>query len=79
MKATGMIHKIDELGRIVIPKKIRTSLDVKTDDPMEIYVEEDKIILKKHEERCVFCGTVGNLLDFKGKKICDGCKDELAR
>ena len=79
MKSIGSTHKIDELGRIVIPKKIRTSLEIKTDDPMEIYVEENKIILKKKEERCVFCSGVTELTDFKDKKICKQCKEEICR
>ena len=79
MKSYGSNHKIDELGRIVIPKKIRTSLEIGTGEPMEIYAEEDKIILKKHEERCVFCGALTDLVDFKGKKLCKECKEDLAR
>ena len=78
MKATGIIRNIDELGRIVIPKKIRTTLDIQDNDPVEIYVEEDKIILKKYANTCIFCGESDNLTQFKGKILCQACKQELS-
>lgn len=77
MKATGIIREIDELGRIVIPKRIRTSFDLKDEDPVEIYVEDDSIIIKKHQITCVFCGSDKNLTEFMGKKLCADCKAKL--
>ncbi len=77
MKSTGILRPIDELGRIVIPKEIRTKLSINASDPIEIYVEEDKIILKKYESCCLFCGGTDELLTFKGKKLCASCIDEL--
>lgn len=73
MKATGIIRNIDELGRIVVPKEIRKKLGIENTDPVEIYVEDEKIILKKYQPSCHFCGSVDNLTEFKGKKICSAC------
>ena len=77
MKATGIVRNIDELGRIVIPKEMRTKMDISSSDPIEIYVEGDKIILKKYENACLLCGSNSNLISFKGKKICSDCINEL--
>lgn len=55
MKATGIVRKVDELGRVVLPIELRRNLDIKEKDALEIYVDEDKIILKKYEPACIFC------------------------
>ena len=73
MKSTGIIRNIDELGRIVVPKEIRKKLGIENTDPVEIYVEDDKIILKKYLPACHFCGNPEDVSDFKGKKICAEC------
>ncbi len=73
MKSTGIIRKIDELGRIVLPIEIRNAMDIKNRDSIEIYVEEDKIILKKYQPACLFCGNPDNVTLFKGKLICAEC------
>ena len=77
MKATGMIRHIDELGRIVIPKEMRTKMDISSSDPIEIYVDGDKIILQKYEDACILCGSAKELVSFKGKKICAECINEM--
>ncbi len=77
MKATGIIRNIDELGRLVIPKEMRRSMDIGTDDPMEIFVDEDKIVLKKYEPTCIFCGAGENVILFREKRICADCIHEL--
>lgn len=79
MKSTGIIRKIDDLGRIVIPIELRRSLNIDTKDSMEIYINEDQIILKKYSpvSACVFCGQDEDVDEFKGKSICPTCKDEL--
>ena len=79
MKSTGIVRNIDELGRLVVPKEMRTSLDIDYNDPVEITMEDDKIILRKYTPYCLFCGNTENLIIFKGKKICNECKDELSR
>ena len=76
MKSTGIIRNIDELGRLVVPKEMRTNLDIKCNDPVEIFVEGDKIILRKFEPNCVFCGKTA-AKEFKGKKVCASCIEEL--
>ena len=78
MKATGMVRNIDELGRIVVPKEIRTKMDINDTDPIEIYVDGDKIILAKYENACSICG-IGNseLVNFKKKKLCKNCINEI--
>ena len=77
MKATVVIIRIDELGRIVVPKEIRNQLGISDGDPIEIYVEGEKIILKKQQIACAFCGSTNTLSEFKGHKICQSCLDEI--
>jgi transcriptional pleiotropic regulator of transition state genes len=77
MKSTGIVRNIDELGRIVIPKEIRNKMDIASSDPIEIYVDGDKIILTKYHPCCNFCGSEINVTEFKGKKICITCLDEI--
>ena len=77
MKTTGIVRKIDELGRMVIPKELRNTMDINKKDPMEIYVEGEKIILKKYEPGCVFCGEVEDLESYKGKEVCTECLGSL--
>ena len=77
MKSTGIIRNVDELGRIVIPKEMRKKMDIANSDPVEIYVEGNKIILTKYHPSCSFCGGENDVLEFKGKKICSLCRDEL--
>lgn len=78
MKSTGIVRKIDELGRIVIPKEIRRSFDLKDDeDALEIFVDDNTIILKKYEPSCIFCNTVKNIVTFKGKNVCPKCMQEM--
>ena len=77
MKATGIVRRVDELGRLVIPKELRKAYGLDTDTPVEIFTDNDSIILKKYEPAvsCVFCGEDHSdaLLSFKGKVICKGC------
>jgi transcriptional pleiotropic regulator of transition state genes len=77
MKSTGIVRNIDELGRIVVPKEIRRKLGIANTDPVEIYVEGDKIILTKYLPVCHFCSGSENVVEYKGKKICKACIDEL--
>ena len=73
MKATGIVRKVDELGRIVLPIELRRTLNIAEKDSLEIYVEDDTIILRKFETRCVFCGNSKNVVEYKGKNICPDC------
>ena len=69
MKSTGIIRGIDELGRLVIPKELRNKFDLKYKDEIEIYTEDNKIILKKYEDGDIFTGNMEDLIEYKGKKI----------
>ena len=77
MKSTGIVRRIDELGRIVLPKELRDKLEINIKDPMEIYVDGHFITLKKVEDNCVFCGKSKNLIVFKDKLICQNCLNEI--
>ena len=77
MKSTGVVRKIDELGRIVLPIEIRNNMDIKSRDAVEIFVDGDKIVLKKYEPACLFCGNADNVENFNGKLICRECLDKL--
>lgn len=80
MKATGITRKIDPLGRIVLPKELRREMGIKENETsMEIFVEDDMVILKKYEPACTFCGEAGNVVNFKGKNICRHCLKELKK
>lgn len=77
MKSTGIIRRLDELGRVVIPIEIRNKFNISEKDPMEIYVEGQNIILKKYETSCIFCENNNSLREYKGKPICETCLKKL--
>ena len=77
MKSTGMVRKVDELGRIVIPIEIRQNMDIKVKDPLEIFIDNDTIILRKYQPACIFCGNADNVTYYKGKLVCLDCIAEL--
>ena len=76
MKATGIVRQVDDLGRIVLPIELRRIMDINIKDPLEIYVDEDAIILKKYQCGCAFCGNT-NVINYKGKNICHDCIREM--
>ncbi|SHH23396.1 AbrB/MazE/SpoVT family DNA-binding domain-containing protein [Clostridium grantii] len=77
MKSTGIVRRVDELGRIVIPIELRRTLDIDIKDPLGIYVEGEQIILMKYNPSCIFCGDASNIINFKGKNICKNCLAEI--
>ncbi len=79
VKATGIIRKIDELGRIVLPIELRRTLDICEKDALEIYTDSDMIILKKYQPACIFCGKQKGVVSFKGKNVCPDCISELSK
>jgi transcriptional pleiotropic regulator of transition state genes len=79
MKSTGIVRKIDELGRIVVPKELRGTLDIQIGDGLEIFVERDYIILRKYSPHCIYCGEAAGISYFKGKPICRNCLAELRK
>ena len=77
VKSTGIVRKVDELGRIVLPIEMRRTLDIGEKDALEIYVEGSSVILKKYKPSCVFCDATKDITVFKGKNICPKCLKEL--
>lgn len=77
MKSTGIVRKVDELGRIVIPKELRDYYGIDIKDPLEIYVEDGNIILSKYEPACIFCGEKRNVVNYKNKTICESCQQKI--
>ncbi len=77
MKSTGIVRRVDELGRVVIPIEIRNKFEIAEKDPIEIYVEGSSIILKKFEPNCVFCGSTKDLVEYKDKLVCSKCAENL--
>ena len=77
MKSTGIVRKIDDLGRMVIPIELRKTMDIDKKDPMEIFVDGDKIVLTKYEPACIFCGNADETVEFHEKVICTDCMDEM--
>ena len=73
MNSTGIIRRVDELGRVVIPVEIRNQFNIIEKDPLEIHVENDFIVLKKYEPTCIFCKSAEDLVDYKDKLICHKC------
>lgn len=79
MKSTGIVRKLDELGRITLPIELRRTLGVSERDPLEIFVDEDKIVLRKYEPTDIFNGEKNELIDYCGKKISKQSIIELAK
>lgn len=77
MKSIGIVRKVDELGRIVLPIELRRTHDIQEKDSMEIFVNGDNIILKKYEPACVFCANAKGVIRFKNKNICADCIKDL--
>ncbi|RXT08990.1 AbrB/MazE/SpoVT family DNA-binding domain-containing protein [Ammoniphilus sp. CFH 90114] len=77
LKSTGIVRKVDELGRVVIPIELRRTLGIGEKDALEIFVDGERIILKKYEPSCIFTGNAENLVHYKGKMISKDCIQEL--
>lgn len=78
MKSTGIVRKVDELGRIVLPIELRRTLEISEKDSLEIYVEGEQIILKKYEPACIFCNNAANVIVFKGRNVCENCVRDMS-
>jgi transcriptional pleiotropic regulator of transition state genes len=77
MKSTGIVRKVDELGRVVLPIELRRTLEIAEKDAIEIYTEGEKIILQKYKTSCTFCGSKEDLVVFKNKAVCAKCFEEI--
>ncbi len=79
MKATGIVRPVDPLGRVVIPVELRRTLNIKTDDSLEVFVDGEYIMLKKYEPACIFCGNAKDVENIHGKNVCRNCLDEMKK
>ena len=79
MKSTGIIRRVDELGRIVLPIELRRTLDIAERDELEIYMDNDRIVLQKFEPSCVFCASSYGLVNYRGKNVCQECAQNLGK
>ncbi len=77
MKSTGIVRNVDELGRVVIPKELRTTLGIAQHDPLEIFVDGDQVILRKYAPGCVFTGQTDDLISYEGKLVSKSAVKEL--
>lgn len=78
MKSLGIVRRIDEVGRIVLPKELRREFDLRdSEDAVEIFVHEDQIILKKYAPACSFCKSADNLVEYMDRKVCKHCVESL--
>jgi AbrB family transcriptional regulator, transcriptional pleiotropic regulator of transition state genes len=78
MKSTGVVRKIDELGRIVLPSEIRKVFAIHEGDELDISVEGETVILQKRQDLCLFCGAESPSVVFKGRRVCESCVREMA-
>lgn len=79
MKSSAITRQLDALGRVVVPVEMRRNLNIGNRDYVEIYAEDDRIILKKSGESCVFCGSEDNILRFKNKCVCGECLSQIKK
>ena len=77
MKSTGVVRKMDDLGRVVLPIEIRKMMEIGEKDAVEIFTDGDKIILRKYQPACLFCGDASDVVLFEGKKVCKACIRKL--
>jgi AbrB family transcriptional regulator, transcriptional pleiotropic regulator of transition state genes len=79
MKSTGVVRKIDELGRIVLPSELRRVFGIKEGDELEISVDEDRVILQKRQDLCLFCGAENPKVSYRDRRVCEDCAGELGQ
>ena len=77
MKSTGIGRRIDNLGRVVLPIELRRQFDIEKEDPVEIFVDDNYIMLKKYQPACIFCNDAKDVVNFRGKNICQKCLAEM--
>lgn len=78
MKSTGIVRKVDELGRIVLPIELRRTMDIAERDSLEIFVSDENIILKKYQPTCLFCSGTKGIVTYRGKNVCSSCISALS-
>ena len=78
MNATGIVRRVDSLGRLVIPMELRRTLGIKEEDPMEIFTTEDGILIRPYKPGCTCCGSSEDLVEFNGVSLCGACNQEFS-
>lgn len=78
MKSTGIVRKVDNLGRIFIPKEVRDTLQFNNNEPLEIFTDGKQIFLKSYNPGCILCGEMKDIRSFKEKKVCQSCIDKMS-
>ena len=78
MKSTGVVRKVDELGRIVLPSELRRVFAIREGDELEISVDGERVILQKRQDVCLFCAAADPPIEYRGRKVCENCAGELA-
>src|SRR5687767_5266255 len=78
MKSTGVVRKVDELGRIVLPSELRRVFAIREGDELEISVDGERVILQKRQDVCLFCAAADPPIEYRGRKVCEACAGELA-
>ena len=78
MKSTGIVRPVDSLGRVVLPIELSRILDIDKDTSLEVYVDEDRIILKKYQPACIFCGSADDVASYAGRNICKACREAIS-
>ena len=78
MTSTGIVRKIDSMGRLVLPIELRRTLEIGDHDSLEIFIEDNTVILKKYQPACIFCGNARGVTPYKGKNVCGTCRQELS-
>lgn len=77
IKSTGIIRRVDELGRVVLPIELRNKFGIVEKDPIEIFVDGSAIVLKKYEPNCIFCGSTKKLVPYNDRLVCNKCIDKI--
>ena len=78
MKSTGIVRRVDKLGRVVIPIELRRTMNIEIKDALELFVDGNSIVLKKYLPACVFCGNADDIAAFHGLNVCKKCRAEIA-
>lgn len=79
MKSTGIVRKIDNLGRVVLPIELRKIFQIEKEDPVEIFVDDQFILLKKYHPVCIFCDKSQHVTQYKGKAVCKSCLTQMKK
>lgn len=79
MKSTGIVRKVDDLGRLVVPKELRRTLDIDIKDPVEFFIDGENIVIRKYEPSCKLCGNVDNVVSVDGVNICKECIEKIGK